>query len=115
MIDCVADLGAQDKNQRRIVQREEKINIDAEVLQTIALRSGGFIRDAESLLGQVVSLIGDDKKNITMTDTLAILPRSDLHSISSLANALINKDTKKCLEFEFKKNNVIELRIGIEV
>lgn len=93
------------------ITAEEKINIEAEVLQTIALRSGGFIRDAESLLGQVISLIGEDTKSITLDDTLAILPRSDLNSISLLSQSLINKDTKKCLEII---NSLIDEGVDLE-
>ncbi|PIP29309.1 hypothetical protein COX27_02050 [Candidatus Kuenenbacteria bacterium CG23_combo_of_CG06-09_8_20_14_all_36_9] len=77
---------------------EEKLNIHNNVLATIALRSGGFIRDAESLLGQITSIITPDKKEITLADVEAIIPRSDFLALANLAAALIDKNAKAGLE-----------------
>ncbi len=82
---------------KRIIS-EEKLNIDTEVLAAIALRSGGFIRDAESLLGQVAAILGGEKKQITMGDVGAIIPRSNFQSLADLAECLINSDAKGALE-----------------
>lgn len=82
----------------RKITAEEKINIHNDVLATIALRSGGFIRDAESLLGQVVSIITPDKKEITLSDVEAVIPRSDFLALSNLAEALADKNAKTGLE-----------------
>jgi len=82
---------------KRIIN-EEKLNIDSEVLSAIALRSGGFIRDAESLLAQVAAILGGEKKQITMDDVGAIIPRSNFQALSDLAECLINNDAKGCLE-----------------
>ncbi|MBU4360462.1 DNA polymerase III subunit gamma/tau [Candidatus Parcubacteria bacterium] len=85
------------KKLRKIVNAE-KIKISDEVLQTIALRSGGFARDAESLLGQIIALLSSDKKEITLDDVTAILPRSDIVEIGQLIDALINKNASKGIE-----------------
>ena len=77
---------------------EEKLNIHNNVLATIALRSGGFIRDAESLLGQITSIITQDKKEITLADVEAIIPRSDFLALANLAAAVIDKNAKAGLE-----------------
>jgi len=77
---------------------EEKLNIHNNVLATIALRSGGFIRDAESLLGQITSIITPDKKEITLADVEAIIPRSDFLALANLAAAVIDKNAKAGLE-----------------
>jgi len=87
---------------------QEKAKISDEVLQTIAYRSGGFIRDAEGLLGQVITLLsGKDSKNraeqdkgkeITLKDIEPILPRSDLESISNLVESLISHHARKGIE-----------------
>ena len=87
---------------------QEKAKISDEVLQTIAYRSGGFIRDAEGLLGQVITLLsGKDSKNraeqdkgkeITLKDIEPILPRSDLESISNLVESLISRHARKGIE-----------------
>ena len=76
----------------------EKLNIDEKVLETIAFRSGGFIRDAESLLNQIVSLSVDNKDKIKLEDIEPILPRSDLDSIAELVDALIANNTKAGIE-----------------
>ncbi len=68
----------------------EKIKIADEVLKTIALRSGGFFRDAESLLGQIIGLFGAEKKEINLKDVEPILPRSDYESISNLVQAILD-------------------------
>ncbi len=93
----------------------EKIKISDEVLKTIALRSGGFARDAESLLGQITALLSDtkstsakpacrqgrataDRKEITLENISAVLPRSDIYSISKLVESLINKNASEGVE-----------------
>jgi len=75
----------------------EKLNIDNKVLETIAFRTGGFIRDAESLLGQIVTL-ANGKKKINLEDIEPILPRSDLSSIADLVQALVNNNAKNGIE-----------------
>ncbi len=80
------------------IVNQEKINIDDKVLNMIAWRSGGFVRDAESLLSQVVSLLANNKKLISLEDIEPILPRSNLESIANLINALINNDIKMGVE-----------------
>ena len=82
---------------KKIVQ-SEKLNIKDEVLNNIALRSGGFMRDAEGLLGQIVTLLSDTKKEIDLKDIEPILPRTDIDSIYNLISSLINRDAKTGIE-----------------
>lgn len=77
---------------------KEKLNIADQVLATIAFRSGGFVRDAESLLGQIVTIIADGKKAIDLKDIEPLLPRSDLDSIAKLVDTLINHNTHDGIE-----------------
>ena len=85
-------------NKLKKITSAEKIKISDEVLQTIALRSGGFVRDAESLLGQIVALLSEEKKEIDIKDVVAILPRSDIIQINQLIDALINKNATQGVE-----------------
>jgi len=78
--------------------KQEKIKIADEVLYTIAVRSKGFMRDAESMLGQIVSLIADKNKEIKQTDIDMILPHSDLDTINLLLEALIIKDSSHAIQ-----------------
>lgn len=41
-----------------LIAAKENIEIDTEVLEAVARRSGGHLRDAESLLGQIFALGG---------------------------------------------------------
>ena len=53
---------------------QEKVQVDEKVLKSIALASDGSVRDAESMLGQVLSL---GEKKVTMDHIDLIVPHSD--------------------------------------
>ena len=101
------------------ISQQEKVSIEPKVLELIARRSGGFIRDAESLLGQIFSL---GEKEITEETVSVILPRSDFSLIIELVNNLKQKDTASGLIlinklvnegvdlFEFNKDVIEYLR-----
>lgn len=63
----------------------EKVSIDDKILVQIARRAEGAMRDAESLLGQIISL-----GKGTVTDELVslVLPRSNWQEIDVLVEAL---------------------------
>ncbi len=75
--------------------KKEKIAVDQEVLEAIAKRSEGALRDAESLLGQVLVL--DDKK-ITSELAEIVLPHSDIQEIIGLWQEIANNRTMEALE-----------------
>ena len=68
---------------------KEGIKIDKEILEAIARHSGGHMRDAESLLGQVVNVGG---KEITRQEADLVIPRSDLGEVVNLIELLSKKD-----------------------
>lgn len=70
---------------------EEKVKIDEKILQNITYNSDGCLRDAESLLAQVLSL---DEKEITLEQAEIVLPVSDMNLIFSLVEMLVKKDAK---------------------
>lgn len=77
-----------------LIATQEKIEIDAEVLEAIARRSGGHLRDAESLLGQVFSL-GD--KKISLAQAELVIPHYNSNEAVSLLEHLSHKDAAKAI------------------
>jgi len=69
--------------------QQEGIKIDASVLVSIARASEGCLRDAESLLGQVLSL-GD--KKITAAEASLIIPASNFNLVLELVGYLAAKN-----------------------
>jgi DNA polymerase III subunit gamma/tau len=63
----------------------EKVNIDEKILAQIARRSEGCLRDAESLLGQIISL---SQGKVTDELVSLVLPRNNWQEIDILADAL---------------------------
>jgi DNA polymerase-3 subunit gamma/tau len=73
---------------------EEKIKVEKEVLERIARKSDGGLRDAESLLGQILSL---DVKEITSDDVQMILPLSSTEKILEYLRNLTEGETGKAI------------------
>lgn len=82
------------KRLKKICQAE-KIKVDKEVLERIANKSEGALRDAESLLGQILSL---NLKEIALKDIEMVLPTSDIGAVITFAEQLINGETKAAIE-----------------
>lgn len=75
---------------RRIVS-QEKAAVADEVLEAIARQAGGHLRDAESLLGQVLSL-GGVGQEITWEQAELIVPRHHHDEAIELIKYLLKKD-----------------------
>jgi DNA polymerase III subunit gamma/tau len=73
----------------------EKVKVDKEVLESIAYNSEGCLRDAESLLTQILSL---DEKEITKDKAELVLPSSDINLIFSLVEYLFAKNSKEAIK-----------------
>lgn len=73
---------------------KEHVQVDDSVLERIARRSGGAIRDAESMLGQVLSI---DSTHITDEQADIVLPRTNMALVLELFDALIQKQPQKYL------------------
>ncbi len=74
---------------QRIVSQEKAI-VDNEILEAIARQSTGHLRDAESLLGQVLSL--SDGAEISWEQAELIVPRHHHDEVLSLLNLIAKKD-----------------------
>ncbi len=69
--------------------KAEDIKIDKSILEAIARQSGGHMRDAESLLGQVIAIGG---KEVTQAEADLVIPRSDLGEVLNLIGFIEKKD-----------------------
>lgn len=81
----VADIVSKLQN----IVSQEKVDVEMEVLEAIARQSGGHLRDAESLLGQVLSL---GKGKISWNEAELIIPRYNHNEIIDLFDAISKKD-----------------------
>lgn len=68
---------------------KEDIKVDAEILEAIARQSEGHMRDAESLLGQIVSIAG---REVTKEEAELVILRSALGEVINLIGCLAKKD-----------------------
>lgn len=74
---------------------KEKADIDQEILEAIARQADGHLRDAESLLGQVLSL-GDGK--ITWEQAELIIPKHHHNEIIDLLELITKKDASAAIK-----------------
>jgi DNA polymerase-3 subunit gamma/tau len=75
--------------------KSEKIDVEEKVLKRIVNKSDGCVRDAESLLGQILSL---DLQHITSEDAEMILPTSNVGSILEFTNFVLDKQPGEAVE-----------------
>ena len=80
-----------------MITRKEGIKIDTKALRIIALNSEGHIRDAESMLGQVIAFAGD--KQIIVEDVENILGIVDVNLAIKFVDLLTDKKSKEALAF----------------
>lgn len=78
----------------RYIADAEKVEVDDEVLEAAARKSGGHLRDAESLLGQIFSL-GD--KHITLEQAELVIPHYNSSEAVDLLEYLARKDAAKAI------------------
>ncbi|MBI2486729.1 MAG: DNA polymerase III subunit gamma/tau [Deltaproteobacteria bacterium] len=83
------------KERLYLVTSSEGIKISDETLYLIAQEADGGLRDALSLLDQLVATFGTEIKHEDVTKILGILDRS---LIKSTLVAIFNKDPKSCIE-----------------
>lgn len=79
------------------ISKNEKINIEKEALELIALNSEGSIRDAESILDQAISFLGTSKK-IKAEDIKNLLGTIETKVIGDLIDLILEKKAKEGIE-----------------
>ncbi len=75
--------------------KDEEITISPNALQLISREADGSLRDAQSLLDQVIAYAG---KAITDKDVAEILGIVDTKVLGEISHAVFTQDLKKCLE-----------------
>jgi DNA polymerase III subunit gamma/tau len=82
-----------------ILAKKENAKIDKSALELIAQNSGGAVRDAESLLDQVLTFGGVLKKEIKAEDIRDLLGLSDTAMVASFTGLLLEKKGTESLKF----------------
>lgn len=85
-----------------LIAKSEEIKFDKEALEMIAYVAEGSLRDAESLLDQIISMKG---KNVTVGYVESILGKVDFLKTIKMADFLISGDLGKSLEFLYEINS----------
>ena len=78
-----------------LIAKSEKVKIDQESLEMIAISAEGGMRDAESLLGQIISL---EDKNITIKEVEQILGTTDRKMTKNIAEMIILNDSTGAIQ-----------------
>jgi len=95
------------KDRLKMICTQEGVEAETKILDRIAHQSDGCLRDAESLLGQILAL-GESK--ITEKEASLVLPRSDWQKIIELLDFLIKKEAKEAI---ILTNNLVEEGIDL--
>ncbi len=80
----------------KFIAKEEKVKIDQPALELIALNADGAIRDAESLLGQVMAM---EDKEITLEEVQTILGTVDISAVIDMINFIVKRDAAGAITF----------------
>jgi DNA polymerase-3 subunit gamma/tau len=88
---------------------KEKIDIEKEVLFSIAKASDGSLRDAEALLDQLISF---SKEKVSLSDVISVLGIVQQDALFEITDKIIQKDAKGALG---QLNNIIDSGKDIEV
>jgi DNA polymerase III subunit gamma/tau len=81
-------------NLKKIVA-EEKVQISQRALLAIAQESEGSLRDAQSLLDQVISYAGKEIRDEDISDVLGLIDRRILYDT---IEAIASRDIERCME-----------------
>ncbi|MFA7208860.1 MAG: DNA polymerase III subunit gamma/tau [Parcubacteria group bacterium] len=78
-----------------LIAAAEKITIDADSLEMIAIAAEGGMRDAESLFGQIIAL---EDKNITAKEVEEILGTADRKFSAEIAGMILEKNATGAID-----------------
>lgn len=92
-----------------LIAKSEKVKIEKEALEMIAISAEGGMRDAESLLGQIISL---EDKNITVKEVEEILGTADKKTAEEMAEMIVKKNSSGAIA---KINELLENGYDLEI
>jgi len=92
-----------------LIAKAEKVKIEKEALEMIAISAEGGMRDAESLLGQIISL---EDKNITVKEVEEILGTADKKTAEEMAEMIVKKNSSGAIS---KINELLENGYDLEI
>ena len=92
------------KEQIDYILKDRSINMGNEAIRLIIKKANGAMRDALSILDQVLSL---EKNSYSLSEVESLLGVVDFYDIDKLARAIIAKDSAKSLDllFKLRENN----------
>ena len=84
-----------------IISEKEKVKIEKSALELIALNSGGSVRDAESLLGQVLTFenVTTKTSEIKAEDVKDLLGLIEVALVSKFCDFLYKKESSKAISY----------------
>jgi DNA polymerase-3 subunit gamma/tau len=82
----------------KLIASKEDVRVDSKILENIARHAEGSIRDAESLLGQILSLV-DSSKIVNESQAELVIPKSDFNLAAEFTEYLFQKKTEDGLRF----------------
>jgi len=98
------------------IATEEDISIEPRVIEAVARHSGGHMRDAESLFGQIISIGGKENSlqgtMITLAEAELIIPRSLLQEAITLLEHLISRDASSAVAYV---NQLVEDGVDLKI
>lgn len=92
-----------------VIVAKEGIDIDKKILESVARQSDGHMRDAESLLGQLINVSG---KKITEMEASLIIPRNNLIEVLSLIGLIAQKESTHAIRLI---NKLIDEGVDLKV
>lgn len=78
-----------------VIAKNEKLDIDRDVLELISLKADGHLRDAEGLLSQIIAISG---KKIDLASANLVIPYNNLEENIKLLESLSRKDTASAIK-----------------
>lgn len=92
-----------------VIVTKEGIEIDKKILESVARQSDGHMRDAESLLGQLINVSG---KKITEAEASLIIPRNNLIEVLGLIGLIAQKESTHAIRLI---NKLIDEGVDLKV
>ncbi|ROQ90879.1 DNA polymerase III subunit gamma/tau [Desulfosoma caldarium] len=77
------------------IAQQEGVALSASVLDAVAREADGSMRDAQSLMEQLLALRGDDQQDRELLDLLGVVDRE---SVLAAAEAVVRRDPAACLD-----------------